>query len=203
MYHLSMVYYVLSADIFNADRTETQEGTCGRKVLSSPRVGVILCEEFSRHHIISMFDIILIIGKTLFPFNVILCFQSSWYRGDSIYSIYSAEFWIIFTLPVGCHMFLVCGPSLFFSSDSDLFVNLSNLMQVFRARTPPEAIDLVSRLLEYTPSSRISPLQACAHNFFDELREPNTRLPNGRALPPLFNFTEQGKYSIRYTAMLS
>ncbi|XP_049769092.1 glycogen synthase kinase-3 beta isoform X1 [Schistocerca cancellata] len=62
--------------------------------------------------------------------------------------------------------------------------------KVFRARTPPEAIDLVSRLLEYTPSSRTSPLQACAHTFFDELREPNTRLPNGRELPPLFNFTE-------------
>ncbi|XP_075232762.1 glycogen synthase kinase-3 beta-like isoform X3 [Lycorma delicatula] len=64
-------------------------------------------------------------------------------------------------------------------------------IRVFRTRTPLEAIELVSRLLEYTPSSRISPLQACAHNFFDELREQNTRLPNGRALPPLFNFTEQ------------
>jgi len=63
--------------------------------------------------------------------------------------------------------------------------------KVFRARTPAEAIDLVSRLLEYTPSSRVSPLQACAHRFFDELREPNTRLPNGRELPPLFNFTDQ------------
>ncbi|KAG5883131.1 hypothetical protein JTB14_030962 [Gonioctena quinquepunctata] len=63
--------------------------------------------------------------------------------------------------------------------------------QVFRARTPPEAIELVARLLEYTPSSRISPLQACAHPFFSELREPNTRLPNGNELPPLFNFTEQ------------
>ncbi|XP_044730948.1 glycogen synthase kinase-3 beta-like isoform X3 [Chrysoperla carnea] len=64
-------------------------------------------------------------------------------------------------------------------------------IRVFRARTPPEAIELVSRLLEYTPSSRISPLQACAHPFFNELREPNTRLPNGRDLPPLFNFTAQ------------
>ncbi|KAK7600799.1 hypothetical protein V9T40_008240 [Parthenolecanium corni] len=63
--------------------------------------------------------------------------------------------------------------------------------KVFRARTPPEAIELVSRLLEYTPSSRISPLEACAQSFFDELRDPNTRLPNGRSLPPLFNFTEQ------------
>ncbi|KAL1426417.1 hypothetical protein MTO96_003418 [Rhipicephalus appendiculatus] len=30
---------------------------------------------------------------------------------------------------------------------------------------------------------------ACAHNFFSELREPGTRLPNGRELPPLFDFT--------------
>jgi len=62
--------------------------------------------------------------------------------------------------------------------------------KVFRARTSPEAIDLVSRLLEYTPSARITPLQACAHTYFDELREPGTKLPNGRELPPLFNFTD-------------
>jgi len=62
--------------------------------------------------------------------------------------------------------------------------------KVFRARTSPEAIDLVSRLLEYTPSARITPLQACAHTYFDELREAGTKLPSGRDLPPLFNFTE-------------
>ncbi|XP_037873039.1 glycogen synthase kinase-3 beta isoform X3 [Bombyx mori] len=62
--------------------------------------------------------------------------------------------------------------------------------QVFRACTPPDAISLVSRLLEYTPGARLSPLQACVHSFFDELREPTARLPNGRPLPPLFNFTE-------------
>jgi glycogen synthase kinase 3 beta len=61
--------------------------------------------------------------------------------------------------------------------------------KVFRPRTPQEAIALVSMLLEYTPSRRVSPLEACAHVFFDELRDPNTRLPNGRELPPLFNFT--------------
>lgn len=33
-------------------------------------------------------------------------------------------------------------------------------------------------------------LEACAHAFFDELREPNARLPNGRPLPPLFNFNQ-------------
>lgn len=51
-------------------------------------------------------------------------------------------------------------------------------------------MDLVARLLEYTPSLRMTPLAACAHSFFDELREQGTRLPNGRELPPLFNFTE-------------
>lgn len=64
--------------------------------------------------------------------------------------------------------------------------------QVFKPRTPPEAIALCSRLLEYTPASRLSPLEACAHAFFDELRQPNTRLPSGRDLPMLFNFSTTG-----------
>ncbi|XP_058059079.1 glycogen synthase kinase-3 beta isoform X1 [Anopheles bellator] len=63
--------------------------------------------------------------------------------------------------------------------------------KVFRTRTPPDAIALVSRLLEYTPGTRITPMQACAHPFFNELREGSKSLPNGRDFPPLFNFTEQ------------
>uniref|UniRef100_A0A8C9F5N0 Glycogen synthase kinase-3 beta n=1 Tax=Pavo cristatus TaxID=9049 RepID=A0A8C9F5N0_PAVCR len=65
--------------------------------------------------------------------------------------------------------------------------------KVFRPRTPPEAIALCSRLLEYTPTARLTPLEACAHSFFDELRDPNVKLPNGREKPALFNFTTQGK----------
>jgi hypothetical protein len=34
-------------------------------------------------------------------------------------------------------------------------------------------------------------LEACAHSFFDELREPHARLPNGRPFPPLFNFKQK------------
>jgi serine/threonine protein kinase len=63
--------------------------------------------------------------------------------------------------------------------------------KVFRNRTPPMAIDLVCRLLDYTPATRLTPLEACAHAFFDELRDPDTRLPNG-PLPPLFNFSQYG-----------
>jgi len=61
--------------------------------------------------------------------------------------------------------------------------------KVFRQRTTADAIELVSHLLDYTPSRRHLPLDACAHSYFDELRDPATRLSNGRDLPPLFNFT--------------
>ncbi|KAK4487085.1 hypothetical protein RD792_006400 [Penstemon davidsonii] len=63
--------------------------------------------------------------------------------------------------------------------------------KVFQKRMPPEAIDLASRLLQYSPSLRCTALEACAHPFFDELRDPNARLPNGRPLPPLFNFKQE------------
>lgn len=60
------------------------------------------------------------------------------------------------------------------------------------SRTPPEAARLVSNLLEYTPTNRLTPLAACAHPFFDELRSSSTRLlPNGHEFPPLFNFSEE------------
>lgn len=65
--------------------------------------------------------------------------------------------------------------------------------KVFRSRTPKEAIDFVSRLLVYDPSKRPHPLVALLDPYFDELRDPNTRLPNGQPLPPLFNFTEEEK----------
>ncbi|CDY52692.1 BnaC04g54320D [Brassica napus] len=63
--------------------------------------------------------------------------------------------------------------------------------KVFHKRMPPETIDLASRLLQYSPSLRCTALEACAHPFFSELREPNARLPNGRPLPPLFNFKQE------------
>ncbi|CAB4280783.1 unnamed protein product [Prunus armeniaca] len=34
-------------------------------------------------------------------------------------------------------------------------------------------------------------LEACVHPFFDQLRYPNARLPNGHPLPTLFNFKPQ------------
>jgi len=58
-------------------------------------------------------------------------------------------------------------------------------------KAPQEAAKLVSKLLEYTPYNRLTPLEACAHPFFDELRSSSTKtLPNGREFPPLFNFSD-------------
>jgi kinase len=92
---------------------------------------------------------------------------------------------------------------------------------------PPEAVDLVSRLLQYSPNLRCTAVSgnthdtrlvpsisalylreeqrvktcesfiqvdALVHPFFDEIRDPNTRLPNGRFLPPLFDFKPHGKF---------
>jgi len=63
--------------------------------------------------------------------------------------------------------------------------------KVFRSKATPEAIDLMSKLLVYTPDKRVTPLQSCAHAFFDELREPGAKLPNGSPLPPLFDFSPE------------
>jgi kinase len=58
------------------------------------------------------------------------------------------------------------------------------------SKAPPLAIDLIGRLLLYDPKKRTDPFEALAHPFFDELREPGAKLPNGKPLPPLFDFTE-------------
>lgn len=70
-------------------------------------------------------------------------------------------------------------------------------LQVFRPRTAPEAIDLVAKLLEYTPDARLSAIEAMIHPFFDELRVEGARMPNGKDFPLLFDFTREGKLSLR------
>ncbi|KAG1883173.1 kinase-like domain-containing protein [Suillus subluteus] len=65
------------------------------------------------------------------------------------------------------------------------------VQQVFRPRTAPEAIDLVAKLLEYTPGARLSAVEAMVHPFFDELRVEGARMPNGKEFPRLFDFTRE------------
>lgn len=53
-----------------------------------------------------------------------------------------------------------------------------------------DSLDLLAQLLVYHPGRRITPRDALAHEFFDELRDPSTVLPNSKPLPPLFDFSE-------------
>ena len=67
--------------------------------------------------------------------------------------------------------------------------------KVFRPRTDQSAITLISLLLEYTPTARLSAPQALVNEFFDELRVEGVMLPNGHDMPALFNFTKEGESS--------
>ncbi|KAI8341195.1 kinase-like domain-containing protein [Chlamydoabsidia padenii] len=68
--------------------------------------------------------------------------------------------------------------------------------KVFRSRTPPEAIDLITHVLQYNPRTRPTASEALVHPFFDELRNPDTKMSNGKDLPILFDFTKE-ELSIR------
>ncbi|MCJ1472824.1 regulator of ime2 [Lambiella insularis] len=67
--------------------------------------------------------------------------------------------------------------------------------KVFRKATP-DAIDLIAALLEYTPTQRLSAIEAMCDPFFNELRDsgcrfPDSRHPNGasKEMPNLFDFS--------------
>lgn len=63
---------------------------------------------------------------------------------------------------------------------------------IFKDHVPVEAHDLCSRLLNYIPAARDKPFDAMCHRFFDELHDPNVRLPSGQPLPSnLFRFSQE------------
>lgn len=72
--------------------------------------------------------------------------------------------------------------------------------KVFR-KADASAIELISKLLEYTPTERLSAIEAMVHPFFDELREPDKTFPDSRHpgnaaknLPTLFDFSLHGMF---------
>ncbi|KAK6856046.1 kinase-like domain-containing protein [Apiospora arundinis] len=72
---------------------------------------------------------------------------------------------------------------------------LVEIIKVFR-KADANALDLIAKLLEYTPTERLGAIDAMVHPFFDELRDPSTKFPDSRHstgvlkdLPALFNFT--------------
>ena len=65
--------------------------------------------------------------------------------------------------------------------------------QIF-SNSPPDAIDLLMKILVYDPETRASPRRVMAHPFFNELKSPEFKVyPRGSTTPvdlSLFNFTE-------------
>lgn len=65
---------------------------------------------------------------------------------------------------------------------------------MFKPHAPPEAIDLVSRLLVYRPQRRYLAIESCSHPFYNDIRNPASVMPDasGSALPAtLFEFTQE------------
>jgi serine/threonine protein kinase len=54
---------------------------------------------------------------------------------------------------------------------------------IFKPSIPPETVDLVGNLLSYVPDLRCKAIEACGHPFFNDLRNPATRMPDGTPLP--------------------
>jgi len=66
--------------------------------------------------------------------------------------------------------------------------------KLFPPETPGTALDLMAKMLRYTPSHRILPLEALCHSFFDDLKTANSSLPNG-AFSPYFDFATEELHS--------
>merc|ERR1719329_2054383 len=63
--------------------------------------------------------------------------------------------------------------------------------KVFRSRTSPEAVDFISKLLQYDPKLRPTGITAPMHIFFDDLRSKDTKISSSKPLPELFNFSKE------------
>lgn len=63
---------------------------------------------------------------------------------------------------------------------------------IFKPGTAPDAIDLIGKLLAYVPDKRYKAIEACLHPFFNELKQPNSTMPDGSPLQPeMFQFTNE------------
>lgn len=65
--------------------------------------------------------------------------------------------------------------------------------KIFRNKNVEEGfIELINTLLVYDPSVRARPIQALLDPYFDELRDPSTKLPNGKNIPSeVFEFSKE------------
>ena len=59
--------------------------------------------------------------------------------------------------------------------------------QFWGKKAPKDAVDLMSKILCYRPMDRLTATQAMASPFFDDVRKPGKKMPDGKPIPPLFD----------------
>ncbi|VDM61640.1 unnamed protein product [Angiostrongylus costaricensis] len=66
------------------------------------------------------------------------------------------------------------------------------LRKLFKGKGLSSAVNLLNSIFRYDPSARSSAIEALAHPFFDELRNPELEeMPNGKLMPRLFEWLER------------
>lgn len=50
-------------------------------------------------------------------------------------------------------------------------VNSKEWRKILRSKTDPLLIDLITKMMQYSPVSRITPYEAMCHEYFDDLRD--------------------------------
>lgn len=74
-------------------------------------------------------------------------------------------------------------------------VKPAGLAKTLPAHVDRHAIDLLQRMLTYNPVKRIKAIECLAHPYFNSLSDVTMKMPDGRDMPPLFNFTQDELYS--------
>lgn len=62
---------------------------------------------------------------------------------------------------------------------------------IFKQGTNAEVIDLVSKVLIYYPNKRLKSIEVAAHEFYNELRDPSTKISAEYQPEKLFQFTRE------------
>lgn len=70
-------------------------------------------------------------------------------------------------------------------------IKANTLSRTLKGKAPADAIHFIDSLLNYSPNRRPNAYQALRHSFFDELRRPDLRLPDGSALPSLEDWKDE------------
>jgi len=73
--------------------------------------------------------------------------------------------------------------------------------KLFPADTPATVIDLIGKMLRYTPSHRVLPLEALCHPFFDSIRQEHSTKDG--SISHLFDFTAEELETARHLGIIN